>query len=128
MDMDEVRFYYLRGEKRPFGCVAFVVNDDGTVTRGVSLCSIKDNFDRRRARGLAYKRLEKAKSLGRDMKFKEYNYEKASVPLRRITNPMLREAVAINGFAFLKTEDKMHFYSGCYHHRPTSLERKISQL
>lgn len=61
-------FYYLRQHVEnspsknghPFGCVCISPNDDGTVSRGVSICSPKDYFNKKKARGMAFGRCNEA--------------------------------------------------------------------
>lgn len=66
--MNEVIFYYLRDNElnkkdkcakkgQPFGVVAMRLNEDGTINRGVSICSPCDKFDKKAGRGIALKRL-----------------------------------------------------------------------
>ena len=59
--MSEIYYYYLKDENgKSYGCVAFCKNSDGTITRGVSLCSMKDSFKKITARGIALKRMNDA--------------------------------------------------------------------
>ena len=59
--MGEINFYYLKDENgKSYGCVAFCENADGTITRGVSLCSKEDSFKKITARGIALKRMNDA--------------------------------------------------------------------
>lgn len=57
----KVFFYYVRTpdapQNRPVATVAFEVNDDGTVNRGVAICSDSDNFSRKKGRAIAIGRL-----------------------------------------------------------------------
>jgi len=56
----DVYFYYLRQPNRQiFGGVC-LKKADGVWNRGVSICSIKDQFDKNICKRLAYKRLMKA--------------------------------------------------------------------
>lgn len=66
--MSEVIFYYLRDNElnkndkcakkgQPFGVVAMHLNEDGTINRGVSICSPCDKFDKKTGRGIALARL-----------------------------------------------------------------------
>lgn len=60
MNYDEDCFYYYLREERNggmhrIGCVAFMKNSDGTVTRGVSMCSRLDKFDSNKAKAIAKK-------------------------------------------------------------------------
>ena len=66
--MNEILFYYLRNNElnkndllakkgQPFGVVAIRENEDGTINRGVSVCSPKDRYDKKAGRGIALKRL-----------------------------------------------------------------------
>lgn len=60
------RYYYLRkngtdGKRgEMFGAVVVTMNDDGTVNRGVSVCSPKDRFNKKIAVNIALGRLRKA--------------------------------------------------------------------
>lgn len=77
---DKVMFYYLREEKksndngrgRPFGVVAVRENADGTVNRGVSMCSPSDKYNKRAGRGIALKRLLEADMICRSVPFANY--------------------------------------------------------
>ena len=66
--MNEVIFYYLRDNElnkkdkcakkgQPFGVVAMRLNEDGTINRGVSICSPCDKYNKKAGRGIAVKRL-----------------------------------------------------------------------
>ena len=58
---EEVVYYYLKNdENKPIGCVAIKENADGTINRGVSICSKADAFVKKCARGLAFKRMNQA--------------------------------------------------------------------
>lgn len=70
----EVFYYYLKDENdKLYGCVAICENEDGTINRGVSLCSTKDTFKKVRARGLAFKRMNDAIKTKSIMAFNDYN-------------------------------------------------------
>ena len=70
----EVFYYYLKDENdKPYGCVAMCENEDGTINRGVSLCSTKDTFKKVCARGLAFKRMNDAIKTESTVAFNEYN-------------------------------------------------------
>lgn len=74
MDDYEVFYYYLKGEnQKPYGCVAIMENPDGTINRGVSLCSKTDAFVKRCARGLAFKRMMDAFKNKTTTTFNRYN-------------------------------------------------------
>ena len=69
-----VHFYYLRNpqqQHQPIGCVAIHANADGTINRGVSVCSWNDNFSKKKARSLALTRLSLADK-GLNIKFGKY--------------------------------------------------------
>ena len=56
--MSKIFFYYLKDEQNnKIGCVAVNENENGTVNRGVSICSKTDKFNKTKARGIAYSRL-----------------------------------------------------------------------
>lgn len=69
---NDVMFYYLRGEvpqndksaKKgvPIGCVAIRLNEDGTVNRGVAVCSPRDRYNKDAGRGIALSRLLNAEN------------------------------------------------------------------
>lgn len=70
----EVFYYYLKNENdKPFGCVAICENEDGTINRGVSLCSTRDTFKKVCARGLAFKRMNDAIKNKTTVTFDEYH-------------------------------------------------------
>ena len=73
--MEESLVYYVRQGHIPVGCVAISLNDDGTIDRGVSYCSRKDNFSKKKGRNLALARLAIARK-GIDVKFGEYQGNK----------------------------------------------------
>lgn len=82
-NFDKVMFYYLRENKHPndksngrgvpFGVVAVRENPDGTVNRGVSICSPTDRYNKKAGRGIALKRLLKAETDCRSTPFGKYN-------------------------------------------------------
>lgn len=73
--MDNVKFYFLRNEPndnrsskgQPYGVVAIRLNEDGTVNRGISVCSKYDLFNKNVGKGLALSRLLKAEKLCRSV-------------------------------------------------------------
>lgn len=74
--MKEVEVYYLRGilmtengvtENVPYATVAVKWNGDGTVTRGVSICSTKDKFVKVEGRKRAIARMNAAEKAKRDL-------------------------------------------------------------
>lgn len=79
-DFAGVMYYYVRNGKSkksvgtPYAVVAVRENDDGTVNRGVSMCSPLDTFKKVIGRGIAMQRLIKAETDCRcSGKFKKYN-------------------------------------------------------
>jgi len=56
---DTIQYYYLRDFKtyQPYACIAINQNDDGTVDRGISICSSEDQFDKKLARSKSRGRL-----------------------------------------------------------------------
>lgn len=87
----EIFYYYLRDEfDRPYGCVAIKENGDGTIKRGVSICSKEDNFSKSYARALALKRLNLSDKIAKCY-FKIYFGENGSCPLENMdTLPFLK--------------------------------------
>lgn len=93
-NMDNVLFYYLRDNELnkndkeavkgvPFGVVAVRENADGTVNRGVSICSPTDRFNKKAGRGIALKRLFEAENLCKSIPFGVYTGVEAK---KKITN------------------------------------------
>lgn len=79
---NEVLYYYLRDENNhPYGCVAIQESVNGKINRGVSLCSKCDNFDKKRARGIALSRLNTACSSLFSKPFEEYYGNKPTIPV-----------------------------------------------
>ena len=81
---NEVLYYYLRDEKNhPYGCVAIqeTASEKGKINRGVSLCSKRDHFDRKRARGIALSRLNIACSSILGESFEEYQGNRPTIPV-----------------------------------------------
>jgi len=54
--------YYVRNpdNNQPVGCVMICPHEDGTVSRGISICSLVDKWNPKAARGVAKSRLIKA--------------------------------------------------------------------
>lgn len=78
----EVYYYYLRNEEqKPYGCVAISENEDGTINRGVSICSTTDIFLKKCARGLAFKRMKEAVKNKNTVHFNRYNSYAEKKPL-----------------------------------------------
>ena len=80
----EIVYYYLRHDDgHPYGCVAIKENDDGTINRGVSLCSLNDKFVKATARGVAIKRLNDAEKHKSSTKFDIYAgaYQNMGIPI-----------------------------------------------
>ena len=123
MENDEVRYYYLKrrvsGGSMPFGCVAFRKNEDGTVNRGVSLCSTRDNFNKMHARGLAMKRLLDAEKAGLDTYFGEYGN---CAGYRQ--NPLACQGMS-DEFDFLYDRSVEQYSSGSLGCSPTAQEMNI---
>jgi hypothetical protein len=60
-----VIFYYIRDKNnQPIACVAIADNGEGQYSRGISICSPRDQFDRSSARKKAFGRLCKAFGTG----------------------------------------------------------------
>ena len=57
-----MKHYYIRRSdtKQPIACVAFNENEDGTVNRGISICSTREIFSKNKARNKAIGRLVSA--------------------------------------------------------------------
>ena len=109
--VQEVLYYYLKNEetKKPFGCVAICENEDGTINRGISLCSTKDVFQKNCARGLAFKRLNEAIKNKSSNKFNEFFGEESNCP------------VEVTGF----TADEFFKMKSAYKVKPTAKEYRM---
>ena len=81
---NEVMFYYLRSgipvndksakKGVPFGVVAVRLNEDGTVNRGVAVCSPIDKYNKDAGRGIALSRLLNAEEKGASLNvFEKYS-------------------------------------------------------
>ena len=75
---EDLGFYYLKRSEgkqiKPYGVVAVRMNCDGTVNRGISICSPNDEFRKKVGRGIAYSRLIKAETACHNVgKFEVYN-------------------------------------------------------
>lgn len=80
--MNDIIYYYLKDENnQPYGCVAIRENEDGTINRGVSVCSKKDAFLKASARGIAFKRLNDSYKLKETVYFNKYNGIKRTCPI-----------------------------------------------
>ena len=78
---NEVFYYYLRDKQNhPYGCVAIQETNDGKINRGVSICSKADRWDRACARGIAFKRCQKASESLFPIPFGTYNGTKRHMP------------------------------------------------
>ncbi len=65
MSDKNVFFYYLKKEREdgfehPYGTVCIKKNDDGTVNRGIAICSTSDNFNKKIGREISFARMNKA--------------------------------------------------------------------
>ncbi|MFA6889898.1 MAG: hypothetical protein WCQ80_02620 [Bacilli bacterium] len=82
----DVMYYYLRMQQFdhrgnicaiPYGTVAIRKNEDGTINRGISLCSKKDNFSRSIGRRKAYARLKKVEHYEKPVLLGQYGGDKS---------------------------------------------------
>lgn len=77
----EVFYYYLRNKKnQPYGCVAIQETANGFINRGVSICSTRDKFNKKHARGLALRRLNEASKSLLGQAFACYYGKKPTIP------------------------------------------------
>ena len=83
INVEGIMFYYLRDNTlnindkmakkgKPFGVVAIRENEDGTVNRGVSICSPGDKFNKVAGKGVAFKRLVEAENKKENIPFGGY--------------------------------------------------------
>lgn len=124
--MSKVNVYHLRTKKiektvdgkviqvgcKPYGTVAIEVNDDGTVNRGVAICSKRDAFVKKVGTMKAIGRLESAKKRKSNVR----EIPSFSSTERQILKEIGGEAeFANNNFKFL----------GSYHVAPTKNELEL---
>jgi hypothetical protein len=106
------RHYYLRSETengykgKIYGVVVVSMNDDGTVNRGVSVCSYKDKFNKTIALNIARGRFAKAVNIKESIPFREYNGE-----VNKKMNPVLGS-----------------FDMASYHAEANELEKKMFRI
>lgn len=66
--MENYLFYYIRRKRNnqihPYITVCISKNPDGTINRGVAICSVKDNFERAKGKSIAYNRITAALQTG----------------------------------------------------------------
>ena len=94
-DFEDVIFYYLRNSELnkndttakkgvPIGVVAVRENEDGTVNRGVSVCSIHDRYDKNAGRGIALQRLLAAETNCRSVPFAKFTGDEDKKTMKNI--------------------------------------------
>lgn len=118
MKVQEVRYYYLRwGEtvestcsREPYATVAVIINEDGTVTRGVAYCSMRDQFRKDVGRKRALARLMKTVEKQQDISMGSYQSQKSWSNYR--DNPSSYDDFAKECIGF-------------YQDKPTELEQKL---
>lgn len=85
--MSEVIYYYLKNDGHLYGCVAIIEHEDGTISKGVSICSSNDTFNKNHARGLAFQRLNEVLKTKESTYFSSY---RGAVPNdARIKSPII---------------------------------------
>lgn len=92
VDTETVHYYYLRARNEkdktvksgvPYGVVAVRANEDGTVNRGISICSTRDIFKKKTGRGIALSRLLNAEKNKKDgERFKTFYGRKQYSPIQ----------------------------------------------
>ena len=118
MEIDALHYYLRKDDtKQPFACVAISKNEDGTVNRGISICSKDEPFKRGKARDKALGRLAKAVEKKED-----------SLPLRRMEIP---ESLSWYFYSVGKivgaTENgkKMLQFKSIFSDVPTTMEKRM---
>ena len=112
--------YYIRraDTNQPIACVAFGENEDGTVNRGISICSTREIFSKTKARNKAIGRMVAASEHGGD-----------SYPIRdkNVVHEGLRWYIfQIAGILDLvHGSDKMLKYKSCWRDIPNDIEASI---
>ena len=116
--LDDSVHYYIRrmDTKAPVACVAIKPHDDGTVSRGISICSFDEPFKRDKGRNKARGRLVKA-----------LKNKKDDLPIR--TDVSL-ECIQwyffeLGGMVSTGGGISMTKYKSCYCDQPTDMERKM---
>ena len=83
--MNKIFFYYIKDENNnKIGCVAVNENEDGTINRGVSICSKVDKFNKTKARGIAYSRLINVCNTKTNVTFNEYTGDTSKILFPKI--------------------------------------------
>lgn len=92
VDTGTVHYYYLRERNKqdkaaksgvPYGVVAVRANGDGTVNRGISICSTRDIFKKKTGRGITVSRLLNAEKNKKDgERFKTFYGRKQYSPIQ----------------------------------------------
>lgn len=90
IDTETVHYYYLRARNEkdktvksgvPYGVVAVRANEDGTVNRGISICSTRDIFKKEnRARNYCVPSFERRKEQKRRRTFQKVLWKKTILP------------------------------------------------
>jgi len=115
-DTSKYHVYYLFDEdKNRIGCVVFTRSDmDGTVNRGISLCSNEDQFCKRIARKIALNRC----------KIAEQTHVSQYPVMDNRRDPHVTYAFSMKNGTSMSTEDGMVFKSA-YDARTTDYELQI---
>ncbi len=118
--MSNVSYYYLRYQHNiPLGCLAIEKKADGTVNRGISICSELDRFDRACARGIALQRLNIAKRDEKNVEFNKYNGEGSGVrhmPVWDLTHTNVADKMDIGNLIAFKCT---------FRDQPTQFEKRM---
>lgn len=120
MAFQKVNYYYLKWgdiycldddeQSHPYATVAVIINNDGTIHRGVAYCSMQDSFVKAIGRKKALARLMKTIELQADIKMDTYAQSRGYRVFK--DNPC-----SFNDFS----KDCLAFYAD----KPTELENRL---
>jgi len=115
-----MKHYYIRRDdtKQPIACVAFNENDDGTVNRGISICSTREIFSKNKARNKAVGRLVSAttrKTNGHPIRTENMKHEGLKWYMFQLGGIL----------DLVHGSDKMMKFKSCYQDIPNDIEASI---
>jgi len=121
-ELENSLHYYLHikgsedESKRPFACVAFIPHEDGTVSRGISICAHNDEWRKKKGRAKAKGRLLKA-----------LRSETDSLPIRQEEQPTSLQWWFFNMGTMATTLPslKMCQFKSIFKDQPNDLEKRM---
>lgn len=115
----EHKFYYLRAigyGRHPVITVCLVKNGDGIISRGVAICSVDDNFIKKKGRDLSSARAKKANGTHSDHEKHLIKFYRS----RRDSINRMETVLILNSMTF---KDIGYLYQ--YDIKPTEFESKL---